>query len=162
MFAFWLKSPLYMPVGAGSGGGAGAGAGSGQGSGQGDGTPAAFDAAAFKTEMVAEINKAVNGIAKEFKKGSPSSPSLAQVLVRGPATVVRDLAARVTALPVWAAAKVALVLERSVTPQSTPNCNSCASRSARSPMITRNSSRSGIRKRPRGSKRSAALRSATS
>jgi len=57
MISFWLKDPLRMPVGKeGSGG---------EGSGQGAAT---FDAAAFETKILGEMNKAINGIAKDLKK----------------------------------------------------------------------------------------------
>lgn len=66
MFTFWLRSPLFDAAAGGEGGGGGAGTGN---------NPGTFDAAAFRTEMIAEVNKAVNGAVKglknEFEKRLP-------------------------------------------------------------------------------------------
>lgn len=53
MLKFWLNSPRMAAAGAGDGGGGG--------------TPPPVDMAAFKTEIMTEINKAINGVGKAWK-----------------------------------------------------------------------------------------------
>lgn len=68
---WWMRGPLFDAAAGDAGGGAGAGAGSGAGSGSGDGGQSGaggtFDAGAFKTELMGEVNKALNGFSKSMK-----------------------------------------------------------------------------------------------
>jgi hypothetical protein len=58
MLKFWMKTPLFEEAGDGNqGGGGGAGAG----------TSGGFDAAAFQTSLMGEVNKAINGAMKGLK-----------------------------------------------------------------------------------------------
>jgi hypothetical protein len=62
MIKFWLNSPLREQAGEGAGG-----SGGGSGAGAGNSGAVTFDPGAFKTEILGEFNKTINGALKSLK-----------------------------------------------------------------------------------------------